>query len=48
MRPETRKYLHDIRRAASLIVRFTHGKNYSDYEIDELLQAAVEREFEII
>lgn len=48
MRPETRKYLHDIRRAASLIVRFTHGKSYAEYEIDELLQAAVEREFEII
>ena len=37
-----------MRRAATLITGFTDGKGFSDYEIDEMLQAAVEREFEII
>ena len=48
MRLETKKYLHDMQRAASLVTRFTAGKTFGDYELDDMLRAAVEREFEII
>lgn len=45
---ESRKYLFDIERAANSIQSFTTGKQLTDYEASRLLQAAVEREFEII
>ena len=45
-RPE--KYLYDVRRAASLIARFTSGKPFGDYQADPLLRSGVERQFEII
>lgn len=47
MRLEAKKYLHDIRQAADLLVEFTAGKQFADYEHDAMLRAAVEREFEI-
>lgn len=47
MRLEAKKYLHDIRQAADLLVKFTAGKQFADYERDAMLRAAVEREFEI-
>jgi uncharacterized protein with HEPN domain len=45
---EIRKYLFDIERAAASLHEFTAGKTLADYEASRLLQAAVEREFEII
>jgi len=48
MRLEVRKYLYDIKQAADLIGEFTAGKQFSDYEENSMLRAAVERKFEII
>ena len=48
MQREARKYLSDIQQAATLLAEFTAGKQFSDYEGDAMLRAAVEREFEII
>ena len=48
MRPESRKYLFDVSRAAELLARFTAGKTFADFSEDQLLQSAVERQMEII
>jgi uncharacterized protein with HEPN domain len=42
------KHLWDARRAADRIARFTAGRTFRDYLADEMLRAAVERQFEII
>jgi uncharacterized protein with HEPN domain len=44
MRREVKKYLLDLRQAIALIQSFTAGKDFSSYESDLLLRAAVERE----
>ena len=48
MRLEAKKYLFDIKQAADLLVEFTDGTEFEDYETGAMLRAAVEREFEII
>lgn len=48
MRREPDAYLHDIDRAAKLIVQFTAGRTFIDYLEDRMLRSAVERQFEII
>lgn len=45
MPPEIAKFLHDIVSACRLLEDFTHGKSFADYQADDLLRAAVEREF---
>jgi uncharacterized protein with HEPN domain len=45
---EACKYLWDAQRAAERIVRFTSGRSFDEYLADEMLGAAVERQFEII
>lgn len=47
MRPEVRKYLEDVARAADLVAQFTAGKTFTEYKDDAMLRAAVERQFEI-
>ncbi len=42
------KYLWDAQRAAGRIARFTAGRDRAAYLADEMLRAAVERQFEII
>jgi uncharacterized protein with HEPN domain len=42
------KYLWDVQRATEKIVRFTAGHSFDEYLEDDMLRAAVERQFEII
>lgn len=48
MRLEAKKYLYDIEQAAALVVQFTTGKEFQDYQRDPMLRLAVERAFSII
>jgi uncharacterized protein with HEPN domain len=50
MRPEDRNaaYLWDIAEAAKHVMDFVDGMRFFDYESNRLVQAAVEREIEII
>jgi uncharacterized protein with HEPN domain len=48
MRPESRAFLWDARRAAELIEEFVAGKEWSDYTGDAMLRSAVERQFEVV
>lgn len=48
MSTDAMKYLWDVREAAARISRFTFGRSFDDYLQDEMLRAAVERQFEII
>ncbi len=44
---DPRKLLEDIEQAAARVQRFTAGETYERYAQSELLQSAVERQFEI-
>ena len=48
MRLESRKYLHDMQRAAEVLREFTAGRSFDQYRNDAMLRAAVERQFEVI
>lgn len=48
MNLEAQKRLRDIADACAAAARFTAGKNFSDYESDEMLRAAVERKLSVI
>jgi hypothetical protein len=48
MKLEVRKYLFDIERAAAQLQSFIAGKTREQYLADAMVQAAVERQFEII
>jgi uncharacterized protein with HEPN domain len=48
MHADAPKLLWDAQQAAERIARFTAGKRFADYDADEFLRAAVERQFEII
>jgi uncharacterized protein with HEPN domain len=46
--PDIKKYLFDAFDAAESVEQYTSGLAYSDYVADAMVQAAVERKFEII
>lgn len=48
MQPEIAKLLHDMKQVSERIARFVVGKSFPDYQSDEMLRSAVERQFEII
>ena len=48
MHADARKLLWDAQHAAERIARFTTGKTFTEYEVDEYLRSAVERQFEIV
>ena len=48
MRLEIKKLIYDIDQAATLIGRFSTGKQLGDYRNDPMLRSAIERQFEII
>lgn len=48
MHADARKLLWDARHAAERVARFTLGKSFADYQADEFLRSAVERQLEII
>lgn len=48
MRLEIRRYLWDAHHAAERAARFVDGKTFDDYLANDMLRAAVERQFEII
>ena len=48
MRRDPKCYLWDARNAADAIARFTRDKTFEAFLADDLLRAAVERQFEII
>lgn len=48
MQLEVQKLYYDAEAACSRLARFTRGKSFGQYQSDEMLKAAVERQFEII
>ena len=48
MEPDAAKYLWDALRASQRIARFSADRDFAGYEADDMLRAAVERQFEII
>ncbi|ROZ61652.1 DUF86 domain-containing protein [Ramlibacter sp. WS9] len=48
MHPDAGKLVWDAQQAAERVVRFTVGATFVDYDADEYLRSAVERQFEII
>ena len=48
MHPDAGKLLWDAQQAAERVVRFTAAKSFADYEADDYLRSAVERQFEIV
>ncbi|MCF3948564.1 DUF86 domain-containing protein [Acidiphilium sp. AL] len=48
MERDPRSFLWDVRESADAILRFIAGRSFDDYLADDMLNAAVERHFEII
>lgn len=48
MHADARKLLWDAQHTAERAERFTLGKSFADYQADEFLRSAVERQLEII
>jgi uncharacterized protein with HEPN domain len=48
MRAEAEKYLWDAKESARRIQRFAAGRTLDDYRCDEMLRAAIERQFTIL
>ena len=48
MQAEAKKLVWDALQAVDRITRFSAGKTFGDYQGDELLRSAIERQFEIV
>jgi uncharacterized protein with HEPN domain len=48
MRPDPKKYLHDMREACLRVRDFTDPRTLAEYREDSLLRSAVERQFQIL
>ncbi len=48
MHADAGKLIWDARHAAERVARYTAGKTLVDYQLDDLLRSAVERQFEIM
>lgn len=48
MRPESKKYLWDAAESASAVLRFAANKTLLEYQADEMLRSAVERQLIIL
>jgi uncharacterized protein with HEPN domain len=48
MHPDASKLVWDAQQAAERVARFTADRTLAEYETDEYLRSAVERQFEII
>lgn len=48
MRLEARKYLLDVQLALDRLSRFTNGKDFKQYLVDEMLRSAVERQLSVV
>jgi len=48
MQIEAKKFLEDLHQAAERVLEFTRDKTFENYDNDDLLRSAVERQFEII
>ena len=48
MHADARKLLWDARRAAERVTRFIELKNFDEYETDDLLRSAIERQLTIL
>jgi uncharacterized protein with HEPN domain len=48
MHADARKLLWDAQQAAERVARFTAGKTFIEYQADEYLRSAVERQLEIV
>jgi uncharacterized protein with HEPN domain len=48
MHPDAGKLLWDAEQAAERVARFTAAKTLVEYEADDYLRSAVERQFEIV
>lgn len=48
MQLESRKLLFDIQRAVEKVINFIQDKSFVEYESDDLVRSAVERQFEIM
>ena len=45
---ESKKYLWDAQHAADLVLGFAEGRIYEDYQTNDMLRSAVERQPEIV
>ena len=48
MASEATKYVWDATEAARRALKFTRGKSFADYQADDMLRAAVERQLAIL
>ena len=48
MHSDSGKLLWDAQQAAERVARFAAGKSFAEYNADDYLRSAVERQFEII
>ncbi len=45
---DPQKLLHDMKQSAERIARYSGGRTFDEYLVDDYLRSAVERQFEII